>query len=167
MKNLNIPDLHLELSNLYYSTEHEYQEGFGTAMFNPETGKEIGADIVTPMLTNVKELKDEPLLEEEQLCDAALMKMPETQYSSEPSPDFEISYSYSSFITKQQRALNGRFLINKVINANNFYELKIVRESFLALSKKEWALNYSDISKFWSKYKITKEYLNNKKLKAA
>lgn len=164
MKNLQIPDLTLELSNLYYATGFEFQEGLSMAMFNPETGEEIGADILTPMLNNITQPIEDK--DEDSLCDAALFIYPDTEYSQE-KVNLDINFTYDNFISKEQRNLNGQFMITKVINARNFFELKIARESFLTLSKKPWALNDKDKTVFWQEYNITKEYLNNNKRNAA
>lgn len=164
MKNLQIADLALELSNLYYATGHEFQEGLSIAMFNPKTGKEIGVDVVTPMFTNVSKPKEDK--DEDELCDAALFIYPESEYTQEVI-NIDVDDKISSFISKKQRNLNGEFLINKVINARNFFDLKTARESFLALSKKPWALSDKDKTVFWEEYNITKDYLNNKKRSVA
>ena len=171
MQNLIINDLHDELyEDLYYSSSNRdlsEPDNLPAVQFDADTGTEIGADqVLTPMLTNVNSFSDN--VEDDSLCDAALMKQPDSTSTEAYEPEVQSTKHYtlpkSAFITDEDRLNNFNFYMQKVKQARNFYDLKVARESVLTGSKNSnFFMNPTQKAAFWDEYRKIKEILNSNK----
>jgi hypothetical protein len=166
-----IKDLNTELMNLYYydgSLNTFEMELFGAKTnFDKETGEEIGADLV--LNTQVTPSFISPKIETEagdtELSYAALCLFEDgLEYEADfGEMNTEVDYEFNAYITDAQKTVNFNFFMGKLLVANNFSKLKIVRESVLAGQKGEhgwFFFKKGDSAKFWDAYNLKKEALN-------
>lgn len=167
-----IKDLNTELMNLYFhdGSLNTYEANlFGAkANFDKESGKEIGADLVLNGEINPSDLSwlenkvDE---EQEPLSYSALCLFEEgIEYEADfGEMNTEVDYEFNTYITDAQKKANFSFFMGKLLVANNFSKLKIVRESVLAGQKGKFGWFFfmkGDSAKFWAAYNLKKESLN-------
>lgn len=170
---IQIKDLNSELMNLYFQdgvlNTFEMELFESKVSFDKETGIENGADLVlnTEITPSFISPRIEAMTAEEQdtLSAAALCQFEEgLEYEADfGEMNTEIDYEFNPYITDAQKTVNFDFFMGRLMSANNFSKLKIVRESVLAGQKGKhgwFFFKKGDSAKFWVAYNLKKEALN-------
>jgi hypothetical protein len=162
---LQIKDLELELTNLYFNTEWSVQESDSiiTGMRLDKEGNELGVDEILNQPIGYVSTPDEWIEnEEDNLCNAALFIEEEIKYEKEEEST-GYNYAHSDFITKEQRENNTQFYNALLSKCNNFSKLRTIRESVMAGQKGKNGVYFfiTGASKeFWNAYNVRKAQLN-------